>query len=40
MPTAVRFDPEKMRLLVVDTPRSRIQIYNKVKDYMEPQINL
>ena len=39
-PTAVTFDEEKGRLLVGDTIRSRIQIYNKVQDYLEPQFNL
>ena len=40
MPTAVAFDGEKGRLLVGDTPRGRLQIYNKLKQYMEPQFNL
>ena len=39
-PTGVSFDPEKNRLLVCDTQRQRVQIYNKVKDYLEPQRNL
>ena len=40
VPTGVTFDPEKNRLLVCDTQRQRIQIYNKVTDYVEPQRNL
>ena len=40
LPTGVEFDPVKQRLMVVDTQRSRIQIYNKLKNYMEPQFNL
>ena len=40
LPMAVAFDEKKSRLLVVDTNRSRIQIYNKLKDYMDPQFNL
>ena len=40
MPTGVTFDAENSRLIVADTQRSRLQIYNKVKDYMEPQFNL
>ena len=40
LPTGVAFDAEKQRLLVVDTQRNRLQIYNKLKDYAEPQRNL
>lgn len=40
MPTAVEFDAEKGRLMVADTQRGRIQIYNKLQDYLEPQFNL
>lgn len=39
-PTAVAFDPEQHRLIVADGQRARLQIYNKVKDYTEPQFNL
>ncbi|MCE2463494.1 MAG: hypothetical protein J4F46_06250, partial [Dehalococcoidia bacterium] len=39
-PTGVTFDPEKNRLLVVESQRHRIQIYNKVQGYQEPQRNL
>jgi DNA-binding beta-propeller fold protein YncE len=40
VPTGLVFDPEKGRLIVVDNQRSRLQIYNKVKEYMVPQMNL
>ena len=40
MPTGVTFDVESSRLIVADSQRSRVQIYNKVKNYMEPQFNL
>ena len=40
VPTGVTFDTDKDRLIVVDNQRSRLQIYNKVKEYMVPQMNL
>ena len=40
LPTGVTFDAEKGRLVVVDSQRSRLQIYNKLKGYIEPQFNL
>ncbi len=40
MPRAVTFDARKGRLMIADTQRNRIQIYNKLKDYAEPQRNL
>ena len=40
MPTGVTFDAAKGRLIVVDNQRSRLQIYNKVKEYLVPQMNL
>ena len=40
MPTGVTFDAINSRLIVADTQRSRVQIYNKVENYMEPQFNL
>ena len=40
MPRAVTFDPVKSRLLILDTQRSRIQIYNKLKEYVGPARNL
>jgi DNA-binding beta-propeller fold protein YncE len=39
-PTAVAFDTVNNRLLVADTQRSRIQIYNKLTNYLVPQMNL
>lgn len=39
-PTAVTFDTLHHRLLVADTQRSRIQIYNKLANYLVPQMNL
>jgi DNA-binding beta-propeller fold protein YncE len=39
-PAAVAFDTEQNRLLVADNQRGRLQIYNKVQDYLEPQFNL
>ncbi|HEY7492519.1 MAG TPA: NHL repeat-containing protein [Candidatus Tectomicrobia bacterium] len=39
-PTAVAFDTEHSRLIVADNQRGRLQIYNKVRDYLEPQFNL
>ena len=40
MPTGVTFDAQNSRLIVADTQRARVQIYNKVKDYMDAQFNL
>ena len=40
MPTGITFDRAKSRLLVTDTQRGRIQIYSKVRGYMEAQFNL
>ena len=40
VPTGVVFDADKSRLLVVDGQRSRLQIYNKLKDYTPAQLNL
>ncbi len=40
MPTSVTFDTKKSRLLVADTQRGRLQIYNKLNGYMEAQFNL
>jgi DNA-binding beta-propeller fold protein YncE len=39
-PTAVVFDAANHRVLVADTQRSRIQIYNKQSGYLVPQLNL
>ena len=38
-PTAVKVD-DRRRIVVVDQQRSRLQIYVKEKDYVEPQFNL
>lgn len=35
-PTGITFDPAKNRLLVADCQRGRLQIYNKLKDYVQP----
>ena len=40
LPMAVDFDPVKSRLLVVDPQRWRIQIYNKLHNYDDPQFNI
>ena len=39
-PTAVVYDTENNRILVADTQRSRIQIYDKLSRYLIPQLNL
>ena len=39
-PTGVEYDAENNRLIVADTQRSRVQIYNKVSRYLIPQLNL
>ncbi len=39
-PTAVAFDHAASRIIVVDCQRYRLQIYNKDKDYVDPQFNL
>ena len=36
LPTSVTFDQVYNRLLVVDCPRQRIQIYDKLKEYSQP----
>ena len=40
LPSAVAFDAEKWHLIVADCQRFRIQIYSKLKDYVDPQFNL
>ncbi|HCH08246.1 MAG TPA: hypothetical protein DEW32_03475, partial [Dehalococcoidia bacterium] len=40
LPMAVAFDNEKSRLMVVDAQRWRIQIYNKLRNYADPQFNI
>lgn len=39
-PAAVAFETEQSRLIVADSQRGRLQIYNKVRGYTEPQLNL
>ena len=39
-PTAVEYDAANGRLLVMDTQRSRFQVYRKQSQYMVPQLNL
>lgn len=40
LPSAVAFDARNSRLMVADTQRWRIQIYDKALDYSEPQFNI
>ena len=40
LPTAIQFDKEKSKLLVVDSQRWRIQIFEKLSSYSEPQFNI
>ena len=40
MPMGVTFDRANNRLLVCDTLRSRLQVYQKDDDYLDPQFNL
>ena len=40
MPSSVVFDARRSRLLIADTQRGRLQIYNKVKGYVSAQRNL
>lgn len=40
LPTGLAYDAKKSRLLVVDSQRSRLQIYNKLQRYLVPQMNL
>ncbi len=39
-PTAVAFDEVESRVIVADCQRSRLQIYVKDKEYVDPQFNL
>ena len=39
-PTALIFDARHGRLIVADTQRNRLQIYNKLEDYVRPSINV
>jgi DNA-binding beta-propeller fold protein YncE len=40
LPMGIAFDSHGSRLMVADTQRWRIQIYNKLLDYSEPQFNI
>ena len=40
VPMDVVFDREKSRMLVADSQRWRIQIYNKLLNYSDPQFNI
>ncbi len=40
LPTDIMYDPDSRRLVVLDSQRSRLQIYNKMENYMVPQMNL
>ena len=40
LPVGVTYDVEKSRLLVVDSQRWRIQIFNKITNYSDPQFNI
>jgi hypothetical protein len=39
-PTAVDFDPDTDSVIVSDSQRNRLQIYKKVRDYVDFQSNL
>ena len=40
MPVACTFDEATNRLMVADNLKGRVQIFEKDKDYMDPQFNL
>ena len=40
LPVGLAFHAEKERLVVADTQRQRLQLYNKLRDYVDPQFNL
>jgi len=40
LPSGVTYDVEKSRLLVVDSQRWRIQIFDKLTNYSDPQFNI
>ena len=40
LPTGCAFDRENNRLIICDTQRGRLQVYNKDNGYMDPQSNL
>jgi DNA-binding beta-propeller fold protein YncE len=39
-PTAVVFNPKTDQIIVADSQRNRLQVYNKVRDYVDFQANL
>ena len=39
-PVSVEFDETNSRIIIADSQRWRVQIYNKMLDYIEPQANL
>ena len=39
-PTAVEFNPKTDEIIVADSQRNRLQIYRKVRDYVDFQANL
>jgi hypothetical protein len=40
MPVACAFDQDNNRLVICDTMRGRLQVYEKDDKYMDPQFNL
>jgi NHL repeat-containing protein len=39
-PTAVDFNPATNEIIVADSQRNRLQVYKKVRDYVDFQANL
>jgi hypothetical protein len=39
-PTAVDFNPKTDEIIVADSQRNRLQVYKKVRDYVDFQANL
>ena len=39
MPVACTFDQATNRLLIADTHRGRVQVFEKDQDYLDPQFN-
>ena len=40
LPCDLVFDAARSRVIIADTQRRRVQIYNKLRGYIEPQVNL
>ncbi|MDA1189989.1 MAG: NHL repeat-containing protein, partial [Chloroflexi bacterium] len=40
LPVGIAFDTRRSRVFVTDSQRWRVQVYNKLSDYREPQYNL